>query len=136
MASGSFTATAGKIQEYDITAKTVTASGNTTLCEILIPHDATRLNVDVKNADGSNAFDAFIVSRRMHSAGGYEIVGNAAGDFTSPIHPFISTSGSPVTLAAGAYFRMTMDVAGCSAVKLEASNGTADGSANVYASMH
>jgi len=136
MAAGSFTPTAGKIQEYDITAKTVTATGNTTLCEILVPHDATRLNVEVVNAGASNAFDVFIVSRKLHSAGSYEVVANAAGDFTSPIHPLISTSGSPVTLAAAGVFHMSMDVEGCSAVKLEASNATADGSANAYISLH
>ena len=112
----------------------VLLAGNSTLATIPIHPGATHLYFQVTNS-GANAFDAFIVSRRCHVDGDYEVIANAAGDFTAPQSPIIECQGAPVTLAAAATVHIRMTVEATDAVLVQASNGTGDQTAAIYWSV-
>ena len=121
--------------------KSVSATGvevllasNSTLATIPVAPGSTHLFIQVTNS-GANAFDAFILSRRCHVDGDWEIIANAAGDYTVPQSPILEVQGAPVTLAAAAIVYIRMEVQATDAVLVEASNGTANQTAAIYWSV-
>ena len=65
--------------------------GNTTLLELTdIPEEATRLEIEITNT--GNALDAFILSRKGHPDGSYDLIADAAADFTTPALPLLEVS--------------------------------------------
>ncbi len=91
--------------------------------------------ITVKNTDGANAFDAFVVSVRPTISSPWTIIANADLDFTSPTLPMRYASASPVGLAAGANVMFQIETGGIDSIKIEASNDTAAGTANLYYSF-
>ena len=74
---------------------------------------------------GSAALTAFDIAYRAHDSGGYAVLANAAGDFTSPAGIVIDASASPVTAAAdGTVYGVLLNVKAAQSVRIRASSGT------------
>jgi len=122
----------GKVQQWEETGIAVADGTNTTIQTIIVPNAARFCTVTVKNSHETTAFDAFNVAFRPTTNAPFVTHASIADSFTTPVHPLLSTSGSPVTLAAAASVRMEFLVSSIDAIRLQASGAGAAGTAEVY----
>ncbi len=116
----------------EITDITVTAAANSVIQTIASPPEATSILVTIKNSHSSVAFDQFDVSRRATINAPWEVVADAAGNFTVPQPPLNQVSGAPVTLAAAASTHLKIDLSGTQSVRFRASGNGAATTAEIY----
>jgi len=109
-------------QEWTTGSVAVAADGTTTVLTRIIPNAATRMWVEVANAD-ENALDAFAILLRAHEDGSFHTVADSAADFTTalPNPPILASTGDFTSLAADSAGLLILDVHGGDAIRFTAS---------------
>jgi ABC-type uncharacterized transport system ATPase subunit len=120
-----------KIQATDVS---IAVDGTTLIKEINLDVGDGELALTVTNT-GAAAFDAFDIQVQVATGGPWVSIGNAAGDFTTPVLPLICVRGAPVTLAAAAVFFCQIDTKGINAVRVYASANTAVTTASMWSNL-
>ena len=101
----------------------VAVAGNTSL-GIINTIGMGMISLNVSNAVGGGALDAFIIQYKYHPTGSWITMASTAGNFTNPDWPIVRATASPVTLAANASVQMVVDVLGAAFVQILASANT------------
>lgn len=95
----------------------------TTLADIAEIEVSRRENIGIEIAVTLAALTGFAILGRFHRDGAYQVLYNAALDFTSPGGLLIDASGDLTTQAVGSgWFVMSCD--GLESIKLQAASGT------------
>lgn len=93
----------------------VAVAGTTTILEVPTA-EIRELGIEFTVAD--NALDAFQVHGKMHPNGSFQVLYDAAGDYTSPAGLVIGASGDLTAQAAATTGWLFLDVSPLYAVKL------------------
>jgi hypothetical protein len=112
----------------------ITVAGTTLIKEIVLERSDGELALAVTNT-GAAAFDAFDIQVQVAEGAPWVSIGNAAGDFATPVLPLLCVRGAPVTLAAEASFFCQIDCKGIHAVRVYASANTAVTTASMWSNL-
>lgn len=122
----------GKIGQFEETGVAV-ADDIATKWTVDCNRQDQQVRFTVKNSHASVAFAEFAVAIRPTTNAAFVTHASTAGSFTTPVHPMVDASGSPVTLAAGASVSFAYDISGIDAIRIQIGGDGAASTADLYA---